>query len=91
MQILFAVLSVALAVIIVVLHVLSAIFSDKRSTFVNFVNIALHIVLVFTMLLAGAALELLALVFMVSLLVYVIAFAVRSRALAGAQGKEGDE
>lgn len=86
MQTLFTVLSIILSVIIVALHVLSAIFSDKRSTIVNFVNIALHIALVFTMLLAGAALELLALAFMISLLVYVAAYKVRH----SINRKEGD-
>ena len=87
MQTLFTVLSIILSVNIVALHVLSVIFSDKISKIINFVNIALHILLIFAMLPAGAALELVALVFMFSLLVYVIAYAVRRRCTR----KEGEE
>ena len=87
MQTLFTIFSALIAVGIVVLHLLSVKMSDKRSTVLNFINIALHILLVFTMLYAGATLELLALAFMLSLLVYVLAFEIK-RKMAG---KEGDK
>ncbi len=91
MQTLFVALSAALSGVIVALHVLSVIFSDKRSVIINFVNIALHMALVAALLLADAALELLALAFMVSLLVYVLATFVRGRLVARSDRKEGGE
>ena len=79
MQTLFTLISASVAVCIVVLHLLSVFLPDKKSTLINLANIALHIVLVFAMLYAGAALELVALAFMVSLLVYVLAFEIKRR------------
>ena len=87
MQTLFTVICAAISVGIVALHIISVCLSDKRSTALNFINIALHISLVIAMLYAGAALELLALAFMLSLLVYVLAFEIKRRA----KGKEGDK
>lgn len=87
MQTLFVILSAALAVGIVILHLISVKLSNKKSTVLNFVNIALHIFLVLAMLYAGASLELLALVFMLSLFVYVLAFEIKRRTA----GKEGDK
>lgn len=68
MQILLNISLAALACAIVALHILSAVFSTKGVF--NYVNIALHIILVAPLLLSGAELELVALVFMSSLLVY---------------------
>lgn len=79
MKTLFICAAAAISVVVVVLHLLSVIFSDKRSVILNFINIALHIALVFAMLLAGAQLELLALVFMTSLLVYTLAFEIKRK------------
>ena len=69
----------ALAACIVAMHVLSVSFSDKRGTLVNLINIALHIVFLLLMLYMGTALELVALAFMLSLLVYVLAFEIKRR------------
>ena len=87
MQMLFFALAAACMAVIIALHVLSAVFSDKRSAVLNFINIALHIVLVFALLLAGAELELVALAFMVSLLVYVLVFWIK-RKRGESEGKE---
>lgn len=77
MQTLLTALGVVIAVAIVALHLFSVIFSGKRSLILNFVNIALHTVLVFVMLFNGAALELVALAFMVSLLIYTLGYEIR--------------
>ncbi len=79
MQTLFICAAAAIAVGIVALHLISVMLSDKRSIVLNFINIALHIALVFVMLFAGARLELLALVFMSSLLIYTLAFEIKRR------------
>ena len=86
MKTLFICAAAAISVVVVVLHLLSVIFSDKRSVILNFINIALHIALVFAMLLAGAQLELLALVFMTSLLIYTLAFEIKRK--MGERGKD---
>ena len=87
MQMLFFALAAACMAVIIALHVLSAVFSDKRSAVLNFINIALHIALVFALLLAGAELELVALAFMVSLLVYVLVFWIKLKR-GESEGKE---
>ncbi len=87
MQTLLIILAALTSVGILALHVLSVLFSDKRSTIINFVNIALHIVLVFALLFNGAPLELLALAFMTSLLVYTLAFEIKRRK----KGREEDK
>ena len=79
MQTLLTALGVVIAVAIVALHLFSVIFSGKRSLILNFVNIALHTVLVFVMLFNGAALELVALAFMLSLLVYTLGYEIKRR------------
>ncbi len=87
MQTLLIILAALTSVGILALHVLSVLLSDKRSTIINFVNIALHIVLVFALLFNGAPLELLALAFMTSLLVYTLAFEIKRRK----KGREEDK
>ena len=87
MQTLFTLISALVAVCITALHLVSAFLPDKKSTVINLANIALHIALVFTMLYAGAALELLALAFMLSLLVYALAFEIKRRK----KGRGGDK
>ena len=79
MQTLLTVLAVTIAVAIIVLHLLSVMLADKRSIILNFVNVSLHIALVFVLLFKEAALELLALAFMSSLLIYTLAFEICRR------------
>ena len=86
MQTLFWLIFAAIAAAVAALHVLSAVFADKRSAVLNFINIALHIPLVFVMLYLGTPLELVALVFMSSLLIYVLAFECKRRC-----GKRGND
>ena len=87
MQTILWLICAGLATAIAAIHVLSVIFSDKRSTILNFVNIALHIALVFVMLYAQASLEAVALAFMCSLLIYVLAFWIKRRVGKGGTDK----
>ncbi len=91
MQLLFTLISIALATGIVTLHLLSALLRGKPGKIFEFVNIALHIPFVFTMLYAGASLELLALAFMTGILVYVVAFEVKRVKEGSRLKKEGDQ
>ena len=79
MQLLFTLISIALAVNIIALHLLSVLLKEKAGTAFTLVNIALHIPFVFTMLYAGASLELLALAFMISILAYTLAFEIKRK------------
>jgi hypothetical protein len=87
MQTILWLICAGLAAIVAAIHVLSVIFSDKRSTILNFVNIALHIALVFVMLYAQAPLEAVTLAFMCSLLIYVLAFWIKGRVGKGGTDK----
>lgn len=87
MQTLLTILAAVISCGIIALHVLSVLFSDKRSTVLNIVNITLHIALVFALLFNGAPLELLALAFMVSLLVYTLAFEIKRRSCGRGEDK----
>ena len=91
MQLLFTLLSIALGTTIVALHLLSVLLKWNAGKVLAFVNIALHIPFVFTMLYAGASLELLALAFMTSIIVYTLAFAIKRRKAASLCKKEGDQ
>ena len=91
MQLLFTLLSIALGTTIVALHLLSVLLKWNAGKVLAFVNIALHIPFVFTMLYAGASLELLALAFMTSIIVYTLAFEIKRRKAASLCKKEGDQ
>ena len=86
MQLLFTLISIALATFIVTLHLLSALIERGVGKIFGFVNIALHIPFVFTMLYAGASLELLALAFMTGILIYVVAFEIKRRRTGRREG-----
>lgn len=82
---LFSYISIpVLAVFMIALHILSAVFCERKVF--NYVNIALHIAFVFPMLLLGVELTVLVLSFMTSYLVYILSHLVslrlRSRTLA---------
>lgn len=79
MQLLFTLLSIVIGVNIVALHLLSAFLEGRVPGILTLVNIALHIPFVFTMLYAGASLELLALAFMTGILIYVVAFEIKRK------------
>lgn len=91
MQILFSILLAAIACAIVALHALSAAYPTK-SVF-NYVNIALHIIIVAPLLLLGASLEHVALVFIASLLLYLALgtalSAIRNKGAAADKETEG--
>ena len=68
----FYLLALLISLVIIALHIVSAFSKDKIAKILNFLNIGLHIVIVLFLLLADAALELLALFMMCSILVYLL-------------------
>lgn len=79
MQLTFTIISIVFGTIIIALHLLPTLLKGTASKILGFVNIALHIPFVFTMLYDGASLELLALAFMISILAYTLAFEIKRK------------
>ena len=63
---------IALFFVVIFLHVASAFFKCKIADILAYVNISLHIVAVFLLLLADVSLEAVALCFMSDLLIYIL-------------------
>ena len=77
------------AVVIIALHVGSVLCREKRAKACSYVNVCLHILLFFGLMAIKISLETLALVFMLSLLIYLSVFLASYR-LRGKGDLDGD-
>ena len=71
--------SLALLCTLILLHVVTAIFNGKISKILGYVNIALHIIMILTLLYDGVPIDEAALLYMISVFVYTLARLLRSK------------
>ena len=71
--------SLALLCTLILLHVVTAIFNGKISKILRYVNIALHIIMILTLLYDGVPIDEAALLYMISVFVYTLTRLLRSK------------
>lgn len=71
--------SLALFCALILLHIVTAIFNGKISKILRYVNIALHIIMILTLLYDGVPIDEAALLYMISVFVYTLTRLLRSK------------